>query len=76
MLFWIGLITAIWFAWTGMIWTYWAALIIAYPIGIVSFILWRMIKDENRRRTKFIPIILSIGLMLSLGVLICLLIWD
>lgn len=74
--FYAGLICAIWFAWTGMVWTYWAALFIAYPVGIISFILWSTIKNENRRRTKAIPIILAVGLMLSLVVLIYLLIWD
>lgn len=75
-LFYLGLIFAIWFAWTGMAWTYNAALFIAYPFGLISFIIWRVIKIENKKRTKFIPIILSIGLILSLTILIYLLIWD
>lgn len=75
-LFYISLLFAVWFAWTGMVWTYNAALFISYPIGIISFILWRIIKNENRKRTKFIPIILTIGLTLSLSVLLYLLIWD
>jgi len=75
-LFYLSLIFAIWFAWTGMVWTYYVALFVAYPFGLISFILWRMIKNENKRRTKFIPIILSIGLVLSLTILIYLLIWD
>jgi hypothetical protein len=74
--FYIGIICAIWFAWAGMVWTYWAALYIAYPIGIISFIFWRAVKNENRKRTKAIPITLTIGLILSLTVLIYLLIWD
>jgi hypothetical protein len=75
-LFYIGLICAIWFAWTGIVWTYWTALFIAYPIGIISFILWKTVKNEPRKRTKAIPIILAIGFILSLTVLIYLLIWD
>lgn len=75
-LFYISLLFAVWFAWTGMVWTYNAALFISYPIGIISFVLWRIIKNENRKRTKFIPIILTIGLTLSLSVLLYLLIWD
>jgi len=75
-LFYLGVICAVWFAWTGMVWTYNTALIIAYPIGLISFILWRLIKYENKRRTKVIPIILTIGLILSLTILSYLLIWD
>lgn len=75
-LFYFGLLCAIWFAWLGMVWVYSAALFIAYPVGIVSFFIWRTIKNENKKRTKAIPIILAIGLVLSLSVLIYLLIWD
>ena len=75
-LFWIGIITAIWFAWTGMVWTYNAALIIAYPIGLTSFLIWRNIKKENKARNKFIPRILVTGLTLSLLTLTYLLLFD
>jgi predicted small integral membrane protein len=75
-LFYLSLIFAIWFASTGMVWTYNAALFIAYPVGIISLVMWTIIRNENRKRTKFIPIILTIGLTLSLSVLVCLLIWD
>jgi hypothetical protein len=75
-LFWIGILTAVWFAWTGMAWTYWAALIIAYPAGLVSLLIWMKIKPENKRRTKYIPVILIIGLILSLSSLVYLLIFD
>ncbi|MEO6039164.1 MAG: hypothetical protein ABIQ93_12195 [Saprospiraceae bacterium] len=76
LLFYLSLISAIWFAWMGMLWVYWAALFIAYPFGLLSFLLWRVIRNENRKRTKLIPVILVIGLALSLGVLIYLLIWE
>ncbi|MFT3680843.1 MAG: hypothetical protein QM791_11260 [Ferruginibacter sp.] len=75
-LFWTGIVTAVWFAWTGMVWTYWAALVIAYPVGLVSFFTWRKIKNDNRPRNKFIPGILVTGLILSVTVLIYLLIFD
>jgi hypothetical protein len=68
--------TAIWFAWTGIVWTYWAALVIAYPAGLASFFIWMKIKSEKKRRTKYIPIILAIGLILSLCSLTYLLIFD
>ena len=75
-LFWTGIITAIWFAWTGMVWTYNAALIIAYPIGLTSFFIWRNIKRDNKARNKFISRILIIGLTLSLLTLTYLLLFD
>ena len=71
-----GLLLALWFVWMGMIWIYWAALFIAYPAGILSLICWFIIRNENKKRTKFIPIILSVGLGLSLTVLTCLLITN
>ena len=75
-LFYLGLLCAVWFALTGMAWTYNAALLIAYPIGLLSFALWWAIRREARKRTKAIPIILGIGLTLSLSVLITLLITN
>lgn len=75
-LFLLGICFAIWFALTAMLWTYWIALIVAYPIGILSFIIWRIIRTENKPRTRFIPIILSFGVVLSLVVLVVLLIWN
>ena len=75
-LFWFGILTAIWFAWAGMVWTYWAALIVAYPVGLVSFLIWINIRSENEKRTKYIAIILVVGLILSISSLTYLLIFD
>ena len=75
-LFILGLLCALWFAWTGMVWVYWAALFIAYPIGLLGLACWFVIRAENKKRTKFIPIVLSTGLLLSLSVLTYLLIFD
>lgn len=74
LLFYSGLLSAVWFACLGMFWPYYIALFIAYPVGILSYVLWRNVKHENRERTKFIPIILTLGLLLSLSALIVLLI--
>lgn len=76
LLFTISLLAAIWFMLTGIIWIYYAALVIAYPVGILSLIIWNVIKSENKKRTKLIPILLSIGLFLSLGMLTYLLIYE
>lgn len=75
-LFVISLLLAVWFAGTGMVWIYSAAIFISYPFGLLSFILWRIIKNENKKRTKYIPIILMVGLVLSLTVLVGLLLTN
>ena len=73
-----SLLLAIWFAWTGMVWVYNAALVIAYPAALISLLLWRTVRktDERMNRYKVIPIILIIGLVLSLIMLISLLIFE
>jgi hypothetical protein len=71
-----GLLCAIWFTLFGVMWAYWGALFIAYPFGIIAFVCWFFIRNENKKRTKLIPVILSIGLALSLSVLIYLLITN
>jgi len=72
----LALVTAIWFALAGMVWVYWAAVVIAYPFGLISYLLWRGIRTEKRKRARVIPVILSLGGMLSIGMLIYLLIWE
>ncbi|MBS1538157.1 MAG: hypothetical protein JST20_10470 [Bacteroidetes bacterium] len=72
-LFSIGLLCAVWFACTGIIWVYYLALFISYPVGVISFLMWKLIKSEQRKRTRFIPIILAVGMILSLTVLVLLL---
>ena len=69
LLFYTAILFAIWFSWAGMVWIYCAALILAYPIGIISLLIWLYLKKENRSRNKLIPRILSVGLLLSLSVL-------
>jgi hypothetical protein len=75
-LFWISLLFAIWYALFGMIWVYWAALYIAYPIGALSFLLWKLIENDNKKRNKLIPVILIIGTLISLAFLIGLLLTN
>lgn len=75
-LFGLAILTAVWFALMGMVWVYGAALVIAYPVGLISFFLWRSIRKENRSRTSWIPGILLTGLVLSLSVLVYLLIFE
>lgn len=75
-LFYTGIITAVWFALTGMVWTYGAALVIAYPFGALSLMMWLSVRKEKRARNKYILIILGIGLLLSLAVLIGMLVFN
>jgi hypothetical protein len=77
-LFATSLLLAIWFTLTGAVWVYWFALIFAYPAGVISFILWRKGRnlDNRSKRYKIIPIVLGIGLLLSLSTLVYLLIFD
>ncbi|RYY85325.1 MAG: hypothetical protein EOO15_17345 [Chitinophagaceae bacterium] len=70
----IGL--ALWFALAGMVWAYYTALFVAYPFGLLSLFFWWRIRDRLGKRRKVIPVILLVGLALSLGVLIALLITN
>jgi preprotein translocase subunit Sec61beta len=53
----------------GIVWVYGAALVIAYPFGIISFVLWRFFLEGERKESKLIPTILSLGFTLSILVL-------
>jgi hypothetical protein len=76
LLFYLALLLAFWFCWMGMIWVYNAALIIGYPAGIISLAIWFIIKKDGQKRNKIIPIVLSIGFIVSLSILVFLLIFD
>lgn len=77
-LFTISLLFAIWFALTGIIWIYWGALYIAYPFGLTSFFLfqWGRKIDVKQNRYRLIKKVLTLGLIVSLVVLICILLFD
>jgi FtsH-binding integral membrane protein len=72
----IALICALWFAVLAWVWVYWAALFVAYPVGLVSLLLWLNLRKENKARTKFIPIVLVVGLTLSVGMLVYLTLFE
>lgn len=65
----ISLLLAFWFLLAGTVWVMGVALIIAYPFGLISFILWRFFLEGERKQSKLIPTILGFGLILSLLVL-------
>jgi MFS family permease len=76
LLFWIAILTALWFASAGMVWFYMAALFIAYPVGLVSLLIWARLSDKKHPKQKIIIKILSVGLILSMSALICMLIFK
>lgn len=67
LLFVAALIFAIWFCATGIIWAYGLAVFFAYPFGILSFVIWTIIKKDNKKRNKLIPALLIFGAGLSLS---------
>lgn len=73
-----ALLLAIWFALMGMVWVYGAAIVIAYPAGIISWLLYNkgLKSDKKVQRYKIIKIILITGLVLSLATLTYLLLFE
>ena len=68
-LFVTAIVLAVWFALTSWFWVYLANVFFSFPVGIISLILWLVIKKDEKKRNKVIPIILIIGLVSSLGAL-------
>jgi hypothetical protein len=68
-LFWLGIISAIWFAFAGVFWYFLLALAYGYPAAILSLFCWYKIKGDKKPRNKIIPILLIIGLVISLAFL-------
>jgi hypothetical protein len=70
LLFAVSLLSACLFAVTAAFWTYWIALFIGYPLGILSFVTWRTVYKDRKKPGRLIPVILVIGLLVSLAALI------
>ncbi|HEY8399659.1 MAG TPA: hypothetical protein VIK89_00280 [Cytophagaceae bacterium] len=70
--FFVSLILALWFALTAGAWFFWLNLFVSFPAGILSFILYKQgIKDDTRKnRYKIIKVIWVIGIIVSLGMLV------
>jgi hypothetical protein len=66
----MGLIFALWFALTAWFWVYLVNLFYSYPVGLLGLCCWLIIRNENKMRTKIIPIVLLIGLTASLAFLV------
>ncbi|MGG5209152.1 hypothetical protein ACQWU4_09385 [Chryseobacterium sp. MIQD13] len=65
-LFYISFILAVLFLIYGMAWAYFFALIFAYPLGLISFLIWIKIKSDNKKRNSSISAVLIAGLILSM----------
>lgn len=68
-LFIIAIIFSLWFAVTGIFWVYWTALFVAYPFGIAALFIWIFLRKDGRKRNTVIPVLLLVGLLLSLTIL-------
>jgi hypothetical protein len=60
---------AVVFFFMGMIWRYYFALLIGYPAGLLSFMIWRSLSGRSVQGRGLIPYILIAGLIASLSVL-------
>ena len=69
-----SLIMAIWFALTSSFWVYYVNIMLSFPFGILSLILWSKGRkiDDRTDRYKAITIILIIGVAVSLVMLVSL----
>jgi predicted PurR-regulated permease PerM len=65
-LYYIALVFAIWFAITGIFWPFLLALIIAYPFGLFSLLIWFYLKKVGDPRNKLVIKTLIIGLIISI----------
>lgn len=74
LLFYVGMVMAIWFALTAWTWTYLICLFISYPFGVISFIIWLNLRKTNPERSQWILKILTIGFIVSIVMLVVLLI--
>jgi len=70
--FYLSLVCAIWFALTSGLWTYFANVVLSLPFGILSLILWIVgrERDSMKARYRFVPIILTVGLIIAIVSLI------
>jgi len=78
LIYYTSLCCAIWFALTCGGWTYFANLVISYPIGLLSFVLYATGKktDNNQKRYRIIKFLLMGGIIFSLLVLLGFVIFE
>ena len=63
----LAILCGMWFLLTGWLWTYLANLVIAYPVGITGFFLWRKARalDPDNRKGQIAIAIHGLGLAIS-----------
>lgn len=73
-----AMLLAIWFALSAGAWSYAANLIISFPFGVLSVILWAIGRnvDVNKPRYKRIPIIWAVGVLISTLTLLYFILFD
>lgn len=69
-MFFLGVIFALWFALTAWVWAYFMALFIAYPFGLMAYLIRRSLRSDERPRNNLISGILIAGLIFSVGFLV------
>ncbi|HCW07172.1 MAG TPA: hypothetical protein DGG95_07395 [Cytophagales bacterium] len=73
----IAILCGIWFLAFGWVWAWYANVFIAYPFAILGFFMWLAgRKAENKTLNKIAGYILLVGLVVSLGFLVALLIFN
>lgn len=68
-LFILAILLALVFLGAGVVWAYYFALVIGYPAGFVSLLIWRRLARKNFKASVLIPFILVAAVTLSLSVL-------
>jgi hypothetical protein len=64
--FYLSLAFAIWFLITSPLWTYAMNVVISFPFGIISFLLWKKSSSiPGEQRYRIIPKILIAGVAVS-----------
>jgi hypothetical protein len=74
----ISLVCAIWFLLTGSVWVYFANLVISYPVGLLSFVLWNKCRKAPFYHTlqKAVMYLLLAGSVISLISLLILVMFN
>jgi len=67
-LYYLTLISAIWFAISSMFWVYYLNLVFSFPVGIISFILWEKNNQtfKNTWKNKVVALFLALGVILAI----------
>jgi hypothetical protein len=78
LVFYTAVLFATWFMLTSWFWTYGVNVLFSFPFGLISYFLWRNGKKQGDRAKayKIVSIMLSIGVIASIGTLVVLMIFN